>query len=284
MLQEQKTFRKVPLVVISDVHLGTYGCHASELVIYLKSISPEVLILNGDIIDGWQFNKRYWPSSHHQVLSAIMKMISRGTTVYYLTGNHDEMLRKFSDFNMGNFYLVDKLVLQLDGKKAWIFHGDVFDLSVNTGKWLAKIAGKSYDYIILLNRAVNWILEKAGREKVSISKKIKAGVKKAVKFIDDFEETAALHAIDQSYDYVICGHIHQPQIRRVENQNGSVLYLNSGDWIENLTALEYDKGEWKIYQHKSEKKQIVKKEYTQLEPAVSEFFLENETMVVLNTI
>ncbi|MEZ5172001.1 MAG: UDP-2,3-diacylglucosamine diphosphatase [Bacteroidia bacterium] len=208
--------RPVDLVVISDVHLGTYGCHATELVSYLRSIKPGVLVLNGDIIDGWAFSKRYFPAAHHQVLLEVMRLLSKGTLVYYLTGNHDEMLRRFSDLELGDFHLADKLVLEIDGKRAWIFHGDIFDLSVNTGKWLAKIAGKSYDYLILFNRAVNWMLEKMGREKVSISRKIKAGVKQAVKYVGDFEEIAAKHAVEQNYDYVICGHIHQPQHREIK--------------------------------------------------------------------
>jgi UDP-2,3-diacylglucosamine pyrophosphatase LpxH len=244
--RQEMQARPVDLVVISDVHLGTYGCHADELIQYLRSIQPRILIMNGDIIDGWQFSKRYWPAAHHQVFVEVMRLLSSGTKVYYLTGNHDEMLRRFSDLHLGNFTLADKLILEIDGKKAWIFHGDVFDLSVNTGKWLAKIAGKSYDYLILLNRAINWVLEKTGREKVSISKKIKAGVKKAVKFVNDFEQIAAEHAIDQGYDYVICGHIHQPARRIIENSKGSVEYLNSGDWIENLTALEYNNKKWEI--------------------------------------
>ena len=143
-------------------------------------------------------------------------------------------------------------MLELDGRKAWIFHGDVFDLSVNTGKWLAKIAGKSYDYLILFNRAINWILEKFGQEKVSISKKIKASVKKAVKYVGDFEEIAAQHAIEQGYDFVICGHIHQPQHRIIEQNGKKVTYLNSGDWIENLTSLEYNHGEWTVYRYDEE--------------------------------
>lgn len=245
--------RAVDVVVISDVHLGTYGCHAKELVHYLRSIHPRVLVLNGDIIDGWQFSKNYWPIAHHEVLVEIMQLISKGTKVYYLTGNHDEMLRKFTEFRLSNFHLADKLILELDGKKAWIFHGDIFDLSVQTSKWLAKIAGKSYDYLILLNRFINWTLAKFGREKVSLSKKVKNSVKKAVKFIDDFEQTAAEHAIEQGYHYVICGHIHQPQMREFSNENGKVQYLNSGDWVENLTALEYIRGSWSIYQHKTSK-------------------------------
>ncbi|MFN5318175.1 MAG: UDP-2,3-diacylglucosamine diphosphatase [Bacteroidia bacterium] len=241
-----QSVRPVNLVILSDVHLGTYGCHAHELAHYLRSIKPDTLVLNGDIIDGWQFSKRYWPAAHNQVILEIMRLLTEGTRVYYITGNHDEMLRRFSDTRLANFTLTDKLILELDGKKAWIFHGDVFDLSVNTSKWLAKIAGKSYDYLILLNRLINWGLNRIGREKVSISKKIKGGVKQAVKYIADFEQIAAHHAVEQGYDYVICGHIHQPSNRKIKTENGSVWYLNSGDWVENLTALEYNNGEWEI--------------------------------------
>jgi UDP-2,3-diacylglucosamine pyrophosphatase LpxH len=241
--------RNVELVIISDVHLGTYGSHAKELNNYLSSIKPKTLVLNGDIIDAWQFRKSYFPKSHLKVIQRIIGMASKGTKVYYITGNHDEILRKFSDMNMGNFSLVDKLVLELDDKKAWIFHGDVFDASVQHSKWIAKLGGLGYDYLILSNRFANWCLAKLGREPYSFSKKIKASVKKAVKFISDFETTATDLAIEKQYDYVICGHIHEPKIIVKENKHGSTLYLNSGDWIENLTALEYHKKRWKLFSY-----------------------------------
>ncbi len=285
MIKNQIQQREVDLVVISDVHLGTYGCHANELVDYLRSIKPGTLVLNGDIIDGWAFSKSYFPPAHHQVLLEIMRHITQGCRVYYITGNHDEMLRRFSDMNMGQFHLVDKLVLQLDGKRAWIFHGDVFDLSVNTGKWLAKIGGKSYDYLILFNRMINWVLAKMGREKVSISKKIKASVKKAVSFVSDFENIAAQHAIEQGYDFVICGHIHQAQKRVIENELGSVMYLNSGDWIENLTALEYQKGEWKIFNYEEEMNVLLKQILPHSVHTIpSEFILGKETSLIIKTL
>lgn len=241
--------RKVEIVVISDVHLGTYGCNAKALNKYLKSIKPKILILNGDIIDIWQFNKRYWPQSHMKVIQRIFKMLSEETQVYYLTGNHDEMLRKFTDFKMGNFEILNKLVLPIDGKKAWIFHGDVFDVTMKHSKWLAKLGAVGYDILILLNSIVNWFMKVIGGKKVSFSQKIKSKVKSAIKFIDDFEETATDIAIQNKYDYVICGHIHQPQIREVKNDEGSTMYLNSGDWIENLTALEYNDKEWSMYHY-----------------------------------
>jgi len=241
--------RKLDLVVISDVHLGTFGSHATELCHYLNTVKPKTLVLNGDIIDIWQFRKSYFPKSHLKVIKKIIDLAAKGTKVYYVTGNHDEFLRKFSDTSIGNFSVVDKLVLDLDGEKAWIFHGDVFDASVQHSKWIAKLGGYGYDYLILINRFVNWCLKKIGKEPYSFSKKIKASVKKAVKHISDFENTATELAIEKEYDYVICGHIHEPKMLRKETKNGSTMYLNSGDWVENLTALEYNKKRWKLYRY-----------------------------------
>lgn len=261
--------RSVELVVISDVHLGTFGCHAKELYQYLSSIKPKTLILNGDIIDIWQFRKSYFPKSHLKVIRKIIDFASKGTQVYYITGNHDEMLRKFSDSKVGNFSIIDKLVLDLDGRKAWIFHGDVFDSSVQHAKWIAKLGGLGYDYLILLNRFINWCLNKLGKEPYSFSKKIKSGVKSAVKFISDFEETASDLAIENNYDYVICGHIHEPKNVEKSNKKGNVRYLNSGDWVENLTALEYSKKRWKLYRH-SENLDLVEEDYFEMETILSE--------------
>ena len=243
--------RKIPLVVISDLHLGTYGCQAKELLQYLKSIQPQILILNGDIIDMWNFSKSYFPVSHMNVLRQIIKLSNLGTRVIYITGNHDEALRKYSDFMLGNFELVDKLILEIDGEKTWFFHGDVFDSSTKGyAKILAKLGGKGYDLLILANSCINWFRSLLGKEKRSYSKVIKDSVKKAVAFVSNFETTAAEIAIEKGYSYVVCGHIHKPQMKVIANENGQVTYLNSGDWVENLTALEYKKRKWSIYQYK----------------------------------
>jgi len=239
--------REVEVVVISDIHLGTYGCHAEELLIYLKSINTKRLILNGDIIDIWQFSKSYWPEAHMRVVKHIMGLMAKGVPVHYVTGNHDEMLRKFVGFKMAPLKIVNKLVLKLDGKKAWIFHGDIFDVTMQNSKWLAKLGAVGYDTLILINRLFNRISQSMGKDKLSLSKKIKNSVKSAIKFINDFEQTAADIAIFNGYDYVICGHIHQPEIKTIANKEGNVIYLNSGDWVENLTSLEYNQGAWKIY-------------------------------------
>jgi len=246
--------REVDIVVISDVHLGTYGCQAKELLRYLKSIKPKILILNGDIIDIWQFSKSYWPEAHTKVLRRILKFVTDGVPVYYLTGNHDEMLRKFADFNLGSLQLLNKVLLNIDGKKAWIFHGDIFDVTMQHSKWLAKLGAVGYDTLIVINSFVNWCLTAVGKQKMSFSQKIKGRFKDAVKFINHFEQTAADLAVDKKYDYVICGHIHHAEIREIQNTDntGSVLYLNSGDWVESLTSLEYTDGKWAVYKYDPE--------------------------------
>lgn len=245
--------RKTELVVISDIHLGTYGCHAGELLSYLNSVQPETLVLNGDIIDVWQFRKRWFPNDHLLVIKKILDMAAKGTKVYYITGNHDEMFRKFTDLHIGNIHVVNKLLLDLHGKKAWIFHGDVFDASIQHTKWIAKLGGWGYDLLILMNKLLNSILVAMGKEKYSLSKKIKISIKKAEKYIKDFERVAADLAIDKGYKYVVCGHIHQPQMIRKTNTRGTCLYLNSGDWVENLTALEYSNKHWELYRFKDDK-------------------------------
>ncbi len=241
--------RDVDIVIISDVHLGTYGCHAEELLRYLKSIRPKRVILNGDIIDMWQFSKRYWPVLHMQVVKHFTSLLTKNVRITYLTGNHDEMLRKFSGFKLGTLKIDNKEVLKINGKRAWIFHGDVFDVTMKYSRWLAKLGAFGYDSLILLNSFVNACLVYLGREKISLSRRVKDSVKTAIKFIDDFEKTAADIAIDNGYDYVICGHIHRPEIRVVTTPKGQVTYLNSGDWVENLTALEFDGVSWRIYRY-----------------------------------
>jgi UDP-2,3-diacylglucosamine pyrophosphatase LpxH len=241
--------REVEIIVLSDIHLGTYGCHATELLQYLKTVKPKKVILNGDIIDMWQFSKRYWPASHMMVVKQIIAYISKEIPVVLIPGNHDEMLRRFRDFNLGSLQIVNKLLLNIDNKRTWVFHGDVFDVVMQNGRWLAQLGAVGYDTLILINRFVNFISEKMGKGKVSLSKNVKNKVKGAVKFINNFEETICDIAIDQKYDCVICGHIHQPEIKEVVRKHGTVTYLNSGDWIENLTALEYNDGKWSIYNY-----------------------------------
>ena len=245
--------RQLEVAIISDVHLGTNACHAEELLAYLSSIKPKILILNGDIVDVWHFDKRYFPPAHFKVLKKIFSMASNGTEVYYICGNHDELLRKFANQSMGNFHIRNKLQLELDGKKAWIFHGDVFDLSLRKTKWIARLGGRGYSMLLRLNRSTNMLLTRFGRDKISLASRIRQSVDNSRRYVENFENTVTDLAIRKEYDYVICGHIHQPKKEWIEKGSGKSLYLNSGDWVDNLTSLEYNFKRWKLYRYDEDK-------------------------------
>ncbi len=250
--------RCIDVAVLSDLHLGTYGCRAKEIVTYLKSISPQLLILNGDIIDIWQFSKHYFPSAHVAVIKEILNLMTSGTRVIYVTGNHDEMLRRYSDLQLGQFQLADKLVIEIDHKMTWIFHGDVFDNTTKgSAKFWAKMGSNGYAVLLGFNHFINKLMKLAGREKISLSKKVMKKVNESIVKIDQFETLVAELAIEKKYDYVICGHIHQPQKRVISNREGSVVYLNAGDWIEHLTALEYYNNDWHIYKYEESKMKTI---------------------------
>jgi UDP-2,3-diacylglucosamine pyrophosphatase LpxH len=242
------TKRKIDLVVLSDVHLGTHGSRADELLKYLRSISPKRIILNGDMIDFWQFRKHFWPKNHTAIIRHFMQWLKEGVQVDYICGNHDELMRRYLGFEIGTFSILNHVVLEQNGKKVWVFHGDAFDKAMHK-KWLAKWGGRWYDRTIRINKVINAITAKFGGRPRYISKAIKDWVKGLVKKKHNWEEIAANAAIDKGYDIVVVGHIHKPEMREIVTSKGSVMYLNSGDWMENLTSLEYHEGKWTMFRY-----------------------------------
>ena len=242
--------RNLDILVISDLHLGTYGSEADEVLAYLDTIDADKIVINGDFVDIMLFNKRFWPSSHMKVVKYFLDLISQGKEIYYVTGNHDELMRKFLNFKIQNFKIVNQVVLDTSEGKVWIFHGDVFDFSIQT-QWLTKLAGFLYDYMIIFNSWINKkIMRPLGRKRLNFSKTIKSNVKTAVQYFANFEMKAAEVAQKNGYKYVVCGHIHTPKIESFNINGEEVIYMNSGDWLESLSSLEYADNKWSIYMHK----------------------------------
>lgn len=233
-------------VVISDLHLGTSGAKAREVTAFLKSLHCERLILNGDIIDGWQL-KKYgsWKKKHTAFFRAVLKMMDRDDTkVIYIRGNHDDFLDNVLPLVIGrNFQIRRDYILRSGQKKFYVTHGDVFDAVTSHMKWLAYLGDLGYTFLLWLNKQYNHYRTRRGLPYYSLSQKIKNSVKQAVSYITDFEEKLAELARAKACDGIICGHIHQPAIREV----GGVLYMNSGDWVESLSALVEDhEGRWEL--------------------------------------
>jgi UDP-2,3-diacylglucosamine pyrophosphatase LpxH len=246
MKEEQPQFY-CKSIFISDVHLGTSGSQALALLEFLRDYESENLFLVGDIVDGWELRRKFnWAQSHSDVIQKLLRKARKGAAVYYILGNHDEFLRDFLPITLGdNVTICDEFeYTALNGKRYLIIHGDLFDAITMTKKWLALLGDKSYLFLLRLNRPINFIRKALGFNYWSLSKYAKRNVKKAVSFITDYEQVLASEAKNRKVDGVICGHIHEPQMREMFG----IEYINCGDWVENCSAvIEHFDGRLEIY-------------------------------------
>jgi UDP-2,3-diacylglucosamine pyrophosphatase LpxH len=226
--------KQVEALFISDVHLGSKGSNAQELLEVLKKYEPKKLFIVGDFIDGWLLKKRhYWPQSNTNVIRKILSYSKNGTEVFYITGNHDEYLRNYTPFDFGNIQIVDELVWN----DYFITHGDKYDGVVQL-KWLGILGSVGYELAIVIDRT----LKRLGYKR-SLSKYLKDKVKGAVKFITSFEKQLEYQAEKRKCKGVICGHIHTPLL----DLDREIHYINCGDWIENNSYITYNKGKFKLH-------------------------------------
>jgi len=233
---------KYQTIIVSDLHLGTKDSKAQEFLEFIENHPTQLLILNGDIIDGWALNRgAKWKKSHTKVISKLLKL-SNKTRIVWIRGNHDEFIEEFIDSSFGNIEIKEDYVLEFSEHVEYdiwkrhcfyVFHGDVIDVFITKYKWLSKIGSIGYDFALWLNRWYNKYRKWRKLPYQSISQKIKEGVKQATSYINDFEVTALRMAEKRGCEGVICGHIHQPSDRVIDNKR----YLNSGDWVENMTAV-----------------------------------------------
>jgi UDP-2,3-diacylglucosamine pyrophosphatase LpxH len=235
----EKTFYRS--VWISDVHLCTRDNRADLLYDFLGSIRCDYLYLVGDIIDVWALRKRwFWPAFYNEVLHKLLKRARKEANVIYIPGNHDDFFRSFVGYHFGDVRLVENAIHETtDGRRLLVLHGDEFDTVVKHHRWLAALGSCAYNHLITVNRLVNLIRGYLGMPYWSFSGAVKRRVKQAVKFVNSFEQILASEAHRLGVDGVVCGHIHQPAIREIDG----ILYCNTGDWIENCTALvEHESG------------------------------------------
>lgn len=245
-------------IIISDVHLGTKNSKAKELVRFLRTNTCDKLILNGDIIDGWQLRKgSKWKKKHTRFFRVILKMMDKhNTEIVYLRGNHDDFLDNLIPFQFNNLSLVKDYYLYSGGKKYYVLHGDVFDAITTNLKWLAKLGDIGYTFLLWLNKVYNNYRISRGLPYYSLSKIVKQKVKSAVSYISDFEKELVNLAKSRGCQGVICGHIHHPSITNY----GDLVYMNSGDWVESLTALvEDENGKWEIVYYNELPEEITEK-------------------------
>ncbi len=247
-MTERKAYKTV---VLSDIHLGTKFSKVSEVADFLSSVDCERLILNGDTIDGWQLRKNdyeYWGTEQARFFRIMMKMIEKhGTEVDVLRGNHDDFLDKIIPMSMGKINIMKDMTLESGGLKFFVTHGDIFDSITSNMRWVAKLGDVVYNILLKINGLYNRLQTLRGKPYYSFSQSIKNKVKKAVSNASDFDQMLADMARTKGCQGVICGHIHRPEDRMIDG----VRYLNSGDWVETMSALVEDsEGNWRIVYYK----------------------------------
>jgi UDP-2,3-diacylglucosamine pyrophosphatase LpxH len=222
-------------IFISDIHLGTAGCQAEQLLSFLRVHQSEYLYLVGDIVDGWQLKRRWhWPQAHNDVVQKVLRRVRKGCKVVFIPGNHDEFARPFAGHHFGGVEVQNEAAhTLLDGRRLLIMHGDYFDAVIQCAKWLAHLGDWFYELTLRMNRWLNHLRNRMGLPYWSLSQYLKLKVKKAVSYVNDFEELVANEAKRRGFQGVVCGHIHKAEMREI---NG-VLYCNDGDWVESCSAL-----------------------------------------------
>jgi UDP-2,3-diacylglucosamine pyrophosphatase LpxH len=240
-----KSLLYVRTVIISDVHLGTTDCRVEEVNHFLRHTRCEKLILNGDIIDGWQLTRSgHWTKAHTRFVRIVLKMLEkRDTEVVYLRGNHDDILATFMPLDFENLQVVEDYVHEGLAGRYLVLHGDVFDTITKNFVFLAHLGDWGYRALLRVNRIYNAWRVWRGKEYWSLSKAIKARVKSAVSHVSNFEEHIAQLARERDCVGAMCGHIHTAADKMIDG----IHYLNSGDWVESLTALvEHHDGRYEL--------------------------------------
>ena len=226
--------RRYRAVFISDLHLGARGCQAELLLDFLQTVECEQLYLVGDVVDGWRLKTGWhWPQAHDGVAQHLLGLARRGVRVVYVPGNHDEFARAFYGVHLGGVIVEPETVHEAaDGRRYLVTHGDLYDHVVRRAKWLAVLGDWSYRALLRANTHWNRARRRMGLGYWSFAAWLKAQVKEAGSFIDDFERALADEARRRGLDGVICGHIHKAGTRDIDG----VAYVNDGDWVESCTA------------------------------------------------
>lgn len=242
-------------IVLSDIHLGSKWSKAKEATKYLKENTCDTLILCGDIIDGWQLmrgKKAKWKKRHSNFIKLLLD-IQHDTKIIYLRGNHDDFLDRILPLQFQNIKIVKDYIHTSNGKRFYVIHGDVFDMVTSRYSWLSKIGDVGYTLLMWVNKYYNNRRLKKGLPYYSLSREVKKRVKASVSYISDYEEHIVEIARKKKCDGVICGHIHHPEKAYYDE----ILYLNSGDWVESLSALTEDyEGNWEVVMYAQEEKVV----------------------------
>lgn len=233
-----RKYQSVKTLWLSDLHLGSRNAKAHLVLEFLENIECETLFLVGDIVDfKIKRNAWHWTKDCERIITRFAELSRDGVKVVYLPGNHDSELRLLNGGAIYGIEIVNEAVhVTEDNRRFLVTHGDGFEHNATTRSLSDRIGGHLYDYLMALDRWYCWWLTVTGYGHWSLAKKVKLKIPAVQRFFQKFSAVATAHANDNSYDGVICGHTHNPEITQLHN----IWYCNTGDWVESCCALTED--------------------------------------------
>lgn len=223
-------------IFISDLHIGTTECKVDLLLDFLGKHVAQTLYLVGDIVDLRHIGKsRRWLKGHERPILKLLDLIA-ATHIVVLPGNHDRVMRHFPEFNAPNVqFCHEALHESASGRRYLVHHGDRMDGEIRTdvAEWKVDLACFFYYGLLLGEHRLNLMRLKSGRALRRYVGGLKSRLGFWLRYVQRYETAIIAEARSRGVDGVICGHIHVPKLR----QDDGLIYMNTGDWVENCTAL-----------------------------------------------
>jgi UDP-2,3-diacylglucosamine hydrolase len=228
----------------SDFHLGSPNLPISldrekRIISWINACKADAaaFFFVGDVFDFWFEYRRTIPKGHIRFQGKLAELADSGIPVYLFTGNHDLWMFGYFTRELGIPVFHEPIVLQVNGKKLMLGHGDGLGPGDVGYKRLKKIFKNplcqwafSWLHPDLGIKLANWWSGKSREKSPTGDQKFKGDAEWLWQYCKDTEAK-------QHHDYYIFGHRHLPLDLAVgENSR----YINLGEWLKNDSYAVFD--------------------------------------------
>jgi UDP-2,3-diacylglucosamine hydrolase len=240
----------------SDFHLGVPDYRSSRereerIVRWLDFIRADAaeIYLMGDVFDFWFEYSTVIPRGFARFQGKLAELSDSGIKITFFKGNHDMWMFDYFRKELGVSIISDELILERNGKRFFLHHGD----GLGPGDARYKILKK-----IFRSRLCQWLFARLHPNfGIGIAKRwskhSRAANNKQEVFKDIKDEWLAAYSADllnkEHYDYLIFGHRHLP----LDIHLGESRYINLGEWLNYNSYAVFDGANLELKYFENEK-------------------------------